>query len=147
MGTVLELVRGALAGIGAVAVAVVAYVVGASWYYQVYLRRGLERDLGFETGSACMPHEDAPNGYVSAVAVESVAEGGVFQQAGAREGDILPDESETSLFRTLHRHRGRMAELAVVDGGPGPIFHHRNRRVIRFAVPPRRRRPERSHGA
>jgi hypothetical protein len=42
------------------------------------------------------------------------------------------------LFKKLHRHRGRMVELAIVDGGAGPAFRKRPRRGIRLDVPPRR---------
>jgi hypothetical protein len=142
METVLMVVLGIFAAFGALAFALVAYIVWEALYYQVLLAPALERDLGFRRGTACLP-DDNMRGYVSAVAIDSVAEGGVFQRAGFRGGDVLPDVSYSSLFKSLHRHRGRTAELAAVDGGPGPVSHHRTRRVIRFVVPPRGQRPER----
>jgi hypothetical protein len=136
METVLMVVLDIFAAFGALSFAFAAYIVGQGFYYQGVLGPGLERELGFTHGIARLP-SDGIRGYISAVAIESVADGGVFQQAGFRGGDVFPDISNTDLFKSLHRHRGRMTELAVVDGGPGPIFHDRERRVIRLAVPPR----------
>lgn len=135
-------VLGIFAAFGAFAFAVVAYIIGEALYYQVLVAPGLERDLGFRHGTACM-RDGNMRGYVSAVAIDTVAEGGVFQQAGFQAGDVLPDVSHSSLFQSLHRHRGRTVELAAVDGGPGPLFQYRTRRVIRFVVPPRGQRAER----
>ena len=136
MENVLMVVQGFFAAFGASVFALVTYILGEALYYQVLLAPTLERDLGFRHGTAYLP-DDGVLGYVSAVAIESVTDGSVFQRAGFRSGDVLPDFSHSSLFKSLHRHRGRTSELAVVDGGPGPVFHYRTRRVIRFAVPPR----------
>jgi hypothetical protein len=137
METVLLVILGIFTAFGALGFALAAYIVGEALYYQVHLAPALERDLGFRHGTACLP-DGGVRGYVAAVAIDSVADGGVFQQAGFRGGDVLPNVSYSYLFKTLHRHRGQTAELAVVDGGPGPSFHYRTRRVIRFTVPPRR---------
>jgi hypothetical protein len=61
-------------------------------------------------------------GLESAVAIVEVNEGGVFHHAGFRPGDALPRESHTSLFKRLHRSRGRAVEFAVVDSGDGPPY-------------------------
>jgi hypothetical protein len=129
------------------AVIVVAFLVAgvailAAWIvvdvliYQCALRPGLERDLGFRDGTAILPSEGL-RGYISAVAVSAVTEDGPFASAGVRSGDVLPDESHTSLFRKLHRYRGKTVELAIVDAGEGPPFYERPRRIIRIPVPPR----------
>lgn len=141
MGTVMMVVLAIFAAFGAISFAFVACIVGEALYYQLLLAPALERDLGFKHGTTCMSG-DGMRGYISAVAIDSVSDGGVFQHAGFRSGDVLPDVSNTSLFKMLHRSRGRIAELAVVDGGPGPIFHYRARRIIQFAVPPRGQRPK-----
>jgi hypothetical protein len=132
--TVLKVVASLLALPVVALVALWVYVIAEALFYQGILGRVLERDLGFREGSASLPVA-GPQGYISAVAIISVADGGVFAQAGFRAGDVLPEKSHTDLFKLLHRHRGRVAELAVVDGGPGPPFRERQRRVIRFAVP------------
>jgi hypothetical protein len=114
-----------------------AWIFTEAWIYLGLLRPNLERDLGFHESTATLPSSGL-RGYISAVAVVSVSEDGRFARAGIRAGDVLPDESHTSLFKKLHRHRGRMVELAIVDGGAGSAFHERPRRVIRLDVPPRR---------
>jgi hypothetical protein len=128
------------AAVGALVIVPMAYIVFESFYYEVLLGPGLERDLGFRHGKAILPGGSI-YGYTASVAIESVAPGGVFHRAGFRAGDALPDVSHGGLFKLLHRHRGRVAELSVVDGGPGPPFHERTRRVIRFDVPPRTYQP------
>jgi hypothetical protein len=118
----------------AAAVAILsAYIVAVGTYYQVFLGPTLERQLGFTDGSAYL----SVGRRHSAVALAAVAPGGVFDQAGFRSGDVLPGSSHTDLFRLLHRSRGRVAALAVVDGGQGPPFGERPVRVIRFQVPAR----------
>jgi hypothetical protein len=109
------------------------YTSVEAYYYQVRLRPALERDMGFREGTATLW---VGRSYHSAVAIESVANGGVFARAGFRAGDVLPDVSHTDLFKLLHRCRGRAAELTVVDGGDGPPFDKRPRRLVRILVPP-----------
>lgn len=138
MPLAVQILLGILAGIGLVAVLLVAYVAGEAFYYQIILGLELMRDLGFREGAQYLP-AGGILGHESAVAIVEVVDGGVFDRAGIRAGDVLPDDSHSSLFRTLHRARGRTAELTVVDGGPGPSFHLRQRRLIRVDVPPRRR--------
>ncbi len=105
METLLDIVIGVFAFVGAVAFALASYAFGEVLYYQLLHGPGLERDLGFREGSDSMP-DDNFNGYISAVAIVSVVEGGVFDRAGVRKGDLLPDFSHASLFKLLHRHRG-----------------------------------------
>jgi hypothetical protein len=112
------------------------FVVASAIYYHTLLRRSLERDLGFRHGSASI-QSPGFQGYENSVAIISVTDGGVFQKAGFRAGDVLPEESFIGLFRLLHRHRGRIVELVVADGGDGEPFKARPRRTIRFFVPAR----------
>ncbi len=133
---------GLMASLGIAAACLVALscsVVVEALYYQGLLGPALQRDLGFREGSASLP-SGGLTGYVSAVAILDVAEGGAFACAGFRAGDVLPDESHSSLFKTIHHHRGGVAVLAIVDGGPGPPFSDRPRRVLHVSVPPRRSR-------
>ena len=150
----MEILVGAALGIFALLGAVVAVLltlrIGEAVYYEGLLARALQRDLKFRVGSACLPVE-RPDGkpvhlwqfllgdpaYIKSVAIESVAAGGLLEQAGFSKGDVLPDVTATDLFKLLHRHRGRVAELAVVDGGPGRPFCQRPRRFLRVAVPSR----------
>jgi hypothetical protein len=139
MGFVWTIVSILLATVGGATVIFSALTLGIgaeAWYYQVRLRTGLEHDLGFTEGTAILPGVGL-HGYVSAVAIVSVTEGGVFDRAGFHAGDALPDESHTSFFKKLHRHRNGTLTLAVVDGGAGPAFDERPRRMIQFFVPPR----------
>ncbi len=134
----LEVAVGLFAALGVVSAALIAYIVASAFYYQEYLARGLRRDLGFRERTAGQPAVNG-RGYVTCVSIHSVEDSGVLARAGFRPGDVLPDESNQSLFERLHRHRGRELELAVVEGGPGPNFRWRPRRVIRFDVPLRGR--------
>jgi hypothetical protein len=79
-------------------------------YYQEFLGRELEKDMGFRHGADCLPSGN-PFGYTKAVSLISVAKGGVFAKAGFRAGDVLPEESLSGLFKRLHRCRGRITEL------------------------------------
>ena len=110
------------------------WVTAEALIYQILLRPGIERDLGFRGDTAILPNRGL-RGYVSAVAVRSVVDDRPFGRAGIRSGDVLPDESHTSLFKKLHHSRGQVLELAIVDGGAGPPFHQRTRRVTRIIVP------------
>jgi len=112
-----------------------AYVTAEAYYYQWYLGRDLERDLGFRDGAAYLRVGRRMH---AAVAVEEVVEGGVYDRAGIRRGDVLPDASHSDLFQLLHRHRGREVVLSIVDGGAGPPFCQRPRRLHRLLVPSRR---------
>ena len=118
--------------VGILFFALSAFIVAEAYYYQAFLGPGLERDLGFRDGAAYLR---VGRRLHSAVALGSVTEGGVLARAGFRTGDVLPDLSLNDLFKLLHRHRGREVELAVVDGGEGPAFSQRPKRVLRFAVP------------
>ena len=66
--------------------------------YQTLFGPNLERDLGFREGKSILPGSSLL-GYASAVAVTSVTDDGLFAAAGIRAGDVLPDESHTSLFK------------------------------------------------
>ncbi len=125
-------------GFTAVVVALVcwcAYIFVEGTYYQGILGPALERDLGFHEGAAylCVGRRTH-----SAVAIKTIVEDGIFAKAGFVAGDVLPGLSHTDLFKRLHRHRGRVVEFTVVDGGEGPPFYERPKRVLKFAVPVRR---------
>jgi hypothetical protein len=108
------------------------YIAAQATYYQSFLGPGLERDLGFQEGSAYLAVGKKTH---SAVAIVSVTAGGIFEKEGFRAGDVVPALSHTDLFKLLHRHRGQGVELAVVDGGPGPPFYERTKRALCFVVP------------
>ena len=109
-------------------------LLAASYYYCFLKGEPLNTDLGFRHGTAWLNYPSL-RGYVDAVCIMSIDEGGVFERAGFRVGDVLPDVSVIGLYRLLHSRRGQVAELSVVDGGPGPPFLQRPRRVIRVLVP------------
>ena len=132
MDSALIVAAWAFVAVASVVALLAANVFAAAAYYQGLLKPGLERDLGFTEGAAYLWVAGRTH---SAVAVESVTPGGVFDSAGLRAGDVVPGLSHTDLFRYLHRHRGRVAELAVVAGGPGRPFHERPRRVLSVRVP------------
>ena len=120
--------------LGAGVAILTAWFVMEAWIYVGFFGKGLERDLGFVDDKAILP-SNRIFGYDSAVAVSSVIAEGPFARAGIRSGDVLPDESHISLFKKLHRHRGKTVELAIADGGAGPPFHERPRRAVRVLVP------------
>ena len=135
MTLVLTFVANLVTLLGAAAAIWAVWIVAEASIYEGLLGPGLERDLGFRHGKAILPHSGM-FGYISAVDVSCVTEDGPFAKAGVRKGDVLPDETHTNLFKKLHRHRGKTVELAIVDGGTGPPFHERPRRIVRILVPP-----------
>lgn len=108
------------------------YVAIEAYYYQGRIGSELQRDLGFRDSTAYYRNGRRLE---SIVAIRDVDQQGAFYRAGFREGDVFPKESHTSLFKKLHRKRGREVELEVVTGGAGPSYYERPRRVIRFCVP------------
>ncbi len=135
MALLLNILASLVALVGAGAAIWAVWIVAEASIYQELFSLGLERDLGFRHGKAILPYS-GKQGHRSAVDVSCVTEDGPFARAGVRPGDVLPDESLTSVFKKLHRHRGKTLELAIVDGGAGPPFHERPRRIIRILVPP-----------
>src|SRR5262245_7588666 len=109
-----------------------AYLLLAMCYFQTCLGRSLERSLGFRLGKQ---HLHVGRRRHFAVAIRWIAADGAFARAGFREDDVLPGISFTDFFRRLHSHRGRVVELAVVDGGEGPPLDKRPQRVVRIGVP------------
>src|SRR5947208_1377742 len=101
MGTLLVSLMNVFALLGVAAAILSAWVVFEVVVYQGVLRPGLERDLGFKEGTAILPGEGR-RGYISAVSIEDVVEGGKLSEAGVNARDVLPDESHTSLFKKLH---------------------------------------------
>jgi hypothetical protein len=121
-------------------VVVVAYASADAYYYQRYLGRKLEHDLGFHEGREYVRVSRGFFGLYAVVGIKKVEPEGAFAHAGIRAGDLLPGISHTDLFRRLHRHRGGDLELTVVDGGHGPPSpYERPKRIVRINVPPRRR--------
>jgi hypothetical protein len=114
-------------------------VVSQAIYYHGVVRRSLEEELGFCHGSVSFPSSGLL-GYTKAVAVVSVVTGGTFEKAGFRSGDILPEVSFVGLFKLLHRRRGKLAKLTVVDCGTDLPLELRPRREICFVVPQRNKR-------
>jgi hypothetical protein len=135
METLLTFVLSVFSLLGALLSIYFLYIILEYLYYNIIIYKILMRELGFRLGTSGLPADDQ-RVYISALAIDSTADGGVFEQAGFRVGDLLPDETEASFIKLLQRHRGRTVELAVVDGGPGPPFRWRPRRVLRVAVPP-----------
>jgi hypothetical protein len=107
------------------------YVFSVGTYYQGYQGPSLERALGFELGC-----EFLRDGWQSALAINAVVAEGVLADAGSRGDEVLPDWSRTEFFRYLHRNRGHVVELEVVEGDCGGTpFETRARRTLRFGVP------------
>jgi hypothetical protein len=113
----------------------IVYVASAAWYWQVTVGKPLERELGFQHGTPYV--QEAGSSWPREVlTVESIENGGVFDRAGFRVGDVVRELSSTDLFRLLHRSRGQQVTIRVVDGGDGPPLEQRPERVITFVVPP-----------
>jgi len=121
-----------LCGFGLLLFLLLTYFLAYSFYYQVLLGPVLQRDLGFREGAR---YFSVQGRLCSAVAIEAIVPGGIMACAGFRAGDLFPGLSHTSIFKLLHRHRGREVELKVVDGGDGPYLEERPSRVLKVTVP------------
>jgi hypothetical protein len=110
-------------------------VIVEAFYYQLILGPRYRRVLGFTEGSAYLQTYAHPLVPAAAVSIVGLAGDGIFARAGFRVGDVLPSVSYTSLFKMLHKHRGRWAELTVADGGKGCLVTERPTRIVRFQVP------------
>ena len=124
---------GTLTILGVAFVLLCARIIIEAYYYQGHRAKRLERDLGFEHGSAY----PRCNGriHLGVLTIRRLEPGGIFERAGFREGDILPWLTITELFKLLHRNRGREVEVHVIDGGNGPRLAARPERLIRISLP------------
>ena len=137
MAFLLTIVESILALLGGTAAILTAWFAAQALTYQTLFGPNLERDLGFREGKSILPGQQ-PTGLCFGCGRHiSDRRRSLLCGRYPCAGDVLPDESHTSLFKKLHRHRGRTVELAIVDGGPGPPFHERPRRFIRVVVPAR----------
>lgn len=100
--------------------------------YQGVIARELERDLGFQLASTYIRCGESAIGPLS---ITGIVPGGLFDQAGFLDGDIIIGQSTTGFFRLLHKNRGHTVNINVVDGGDGPILDERNEREILLTVP------------
>ena len=134
MGTLISVViiTGGLLALAWIGLIVILLL--ASLYYCLLKGAPLQRELGFRTGTACLTASSFM-GYIKALRIEEIADDGVFERAGFRVGDVLPDYSEIGLFQLLDRSRGRTIAIKVVNGGLGPPYVKRQRRIIQLTVP------------
>lgn len=106
-----------------------------AFYWGVYRGLPLEKDLGFSHGSPYVKIGDSRWG-TEVMTLEDIKPGGVFDQAGVKEGDILLDDlSITEFFRMLERSRGKTVTIKVVPSGNGPPLKQRPIREVIFEVP------------
>jgi hypothetical protein len=99
-----------------------------SYYYQCCMSPLLQQDLGFR--------------YVKRqeqITVTDIQPGGVFDQAGFKEWDVVVDRvSITGFFRKLEQARGKgPITLTVVPWSDTQPIRERPRRTLTFQVPPR----------
>lgn len=116
--------------IGSLAALVGIIYVTAEMFY--YLGKPLEDDLGFRHGS---PYLRCGDSIQEVFTIEAIVPGGIFDQAGIRDGDIVMGPSITGFYKLLHRNRGKEVTVHVVDGGDGPSLDDRPQRRIAFVVP------------
>lgn len=109
------------------------YVTLEACYYQLWLGDRLRRELGFAHGSAYVRCGRTWEGVVT---IASLAPGGVFAQAGFREGDILKGLSFSGLYKILHRCRGSEIRLTVIEDGNDLPLGQRPERQITVYIPP-----------
>ena len=118
---------------GAIVLVWLTCTVASAYWYQCLQGRRLERELGFTHGKLYRRGTTQ-----SALAVRSVVQEGIFAKAGFQRDDVLPDWSITGFFRYLHRNRGQVVTLEVVDGDvDGPPFRSRPRKTRQVAIPER----------
>ena len=129
---VLALAILALVGFGAL-VAFSVSVVTEALYYQGQLAEALQQDLGFTHAT---PYIRSGWRTADVLVVGALIPGGVFDRVGFRVGDIIHGPSITGLYKMLHRGRGSVVRLTVLQGGDGPPLNQRPRRVIAVPVPP-----------
>jgi hypothetical protein len=110
----------------------VVYIIVEAFYYQEHLGKLLERDLGFRHGS---PYVRCSGSACEVLTLEAITPGRIFDQAGFREGDIVKGLSITGFFKLLHKNRGKVVTVCVIDGGDGPPLEERPERLITFSVP------------
>jgi hypothetical protein len=106
----------------------VAWLMLESYYYQVYLRPALERDLGFRYNK-CMEQ----------ITITHVQPGGLFDRAGVRAMDVVVDRvSITGFFRRLEIARGKdPIPITVVPWSDSPRVKDRPKRTVTVHVPPK----------
>lgn len=93
----------------------------------------LEKELGFRCALDFFKRADL---WVGVLVVQDVQQGGVFQQAGFQERDILLDVGGAPhFFETLEQARGQEIDLAVVPWIDPPDVANRSRRELTLQVP------------
>ena len=103
-------------------------------HYQSKLGGLLRRDLGFAHGS---PYLRNTRGMVEVLTIESVAPGGLFDQAGFQKDDIVVDDvSISEFYKLLERARGgEPVAITVVSWSDKQPLKDRPRRQIVVRVP------------
>lgn len=109
METLLGIVVGSFAVLGALTFAFASCLFWEVLYYQLHHGPALMRDLGFREDSDSMPDDNA-RGYISAVAIVSVVEGGVFDRAGIRKSSNPSSASHKP--SSAHRQHPARREVA-----------------------------------
>jgi hypothetical protein len=103
----------------------VVWVMVEAEHYQVYVRERLERDLGFRYGKVG-----------EQITLCRIQPGGLLDQAGFREMDVIADVSITGFFRLLELARGGdPVTLTVIPWSATEWMSRRPRRRLTVRVP------------
>jgi S1-C subfamily serine protease len=89
-------------------------------------------DLGFMHGS---PYIRLGDDVREVFTIEQVVQGGVFDNAGVRPGDIVLSHQILSFYSELNESRGETFQFSVTDGVDGPPIAARSRREIEIFIP------------
>lgn len=109
-GRQLALLLVSLAAVGILALLATPYDVDA-WYWREVVGPGLREDLGFETGRVDINFGDQQ---MRMFAVTSVRQGGAFDRADIRAGDVYFSDhghSDSKFYYSLEEARGSVATL------------------------------------
>ena len=124
--------------VGAIAAALVLWVIGQAVYWQVIIGSPMEKELGFTHGS---PYVRAGDHNIEVLTFEHVTPSGIVGRAGIQNGYIpisLAGETHLSIskfYRLLEAARGQTVEIKVVSGGDGDILASRPAQTVTLEIP------------
>lgn len=102
-----------------------------SYRYQKQFGPALETELGFHLESPLVQAGDKNERVNVIVPIP----GGYMEKIGFLPGEIITSHSATEFYKMLHKERGRVMTVTVVNGGDGAPIEAREMRTKKFAIP------------